>query len=119
MDVLSIGDLGVQRGFNEYLSKRPWLQQELDGVDWSVPISNSHSPGKSKKALDRKPSTKKAAKGIPEHKKMEYVAQRFAPYRSAFQMILWQLSAIELAALEGKSKAKSASKVNSKASKLE
>lgn len=104
MDVFSIGDLGVQRGFETYIKQRPYFVQEMKSVDWNIPLDNLHSPGKTAKAQNRKPATK-SKKGdgrssIPIHRQMEYISRKFHPYRSAFQMVLWKLAATNIGALE-------------------
>lgn len=99
MDTFTIGDLGVQRGVSNYIKQRPSLQLELKAVDWTVPLEGLHSPGKSLKSQQRKPAklakakTKTEAKWkVPEANEMLYIANKFRPYRSAFQMVMWKLS---------------------------
>lgn len=107
MDVFSVGDLGVQRGVANYIKQRPWIDQELKSVDWSVPMDGLHSPGKSAKAKARKPAkiptqNKNGSSKwkVPEQKHMEYIANKFKPYRTVFQMIIWKLSSVDIAVLE-------------------
>ncbi|KAA8916541.1 hypothetical protein TRICI_001404 [Trichomonascus ciferrii] len=109
MDVFSVGDLGVQRGVANYIKQRPWVDQELKSVDWSVPMDGLHSPGKSAKAKARKPAkTPSQSKNgsskwkVPEQKHMEYIANKFRPYRTVFQMVTWKLSSVDIAVLEDK-----------------
>lgn len=106
MDVFSIGDLGVQRGFEEYIKQRPYFADEMKSVDWTVPLDNLHSPGKSLKSQNRQPASKQKKNGskptIPIHKQMEYISRKFHPYRSAFQMILWKLADTNVTVLEEK-----------------
>lgn len=112
MDVFSVGDLGVQRGVSHYIKQRPWLEEELKTVDWSKPLDGLHSPGKSDKAKSRKAAkvVSKSANGndgkwkIPHQREMEYVAHKFQPYRSAFQMVMWKLASVDLTILEGSQK---------------
>lgn len=111
MDVFSVGDLGVQRGVANYIKQRPWVDQELKSVDWSVPMDGLHSPGKSAKAKARKPAkmpsqNKKGSSKwkVPEQKHMEYIANKFKPYRTVFQMITWKLSSVDIAVLEDSKK---------------
>jgi DNA-3-methyladenine glycosylase II len=116
MDVFSIGDLGVQRGFEEYIKQRPYFVDEMKSVDWTVPLDNLHSPGKTAKAQNRKPATKQkngSKSAVPIHRQMEYVSRKFHPYRSAFQMVLWKLAATNVTVLEEK-----AIKAKAKAAKI-
>lgn len=103
MDTFSIGDLGVQRGVSKYIKERPWIQSELKCVDWSIPMEGVHSPGKSAKAQQRKPAKVAKTNGngnnkwkVPEVNEMLYIANKFRPYRSVFQMIMWRLSDTDL-----------------------
>lgn len=113
MDVFSVGDLGVQRGMSHYIKSRPWIEHQLKQVDWSIPIDGLHSPGKSAKAKARKPakpatannkSNSKSKWKVPEQKHMEWIANLFKPYRTAFQMVAWKMAAVDIEILEGKKK---------------
>jgi DNA-3-methyladenine glycosylase II len=122
MDVFTVGDLGVQRGFEAYLAQRPWLKEELRRVDWSVPLEGTHSPGKSAKSRNRKSSAPKNHKGVssaPINKQMEYVANKFRPHRTAFQMVLWKLAGTDVEIVEAKRKAKEEAKAEAKKVKEE
>lgn len=77
MNVFSTGDLGVQRGLINYVSERPEL-------NISIP--------KGKRKVSVSP------------KLMEKVASKFEPYRTAFQMILWKLSDIQMDTVEARDK---------------
>lgn len=115
MDVFSIGDLGVRRGFENYVASHPTIKAELDQLDWSQPLETilslqeqggnelaRHCPGTSAKATNRKaaltPRSKKQGKkaALIETAQMEYVAHRFRPYRTAFQMVLWKFAATDI-----------------------
>lgn len=89
-DVFSPGDIGVQRGFRRYVKERPHLlKEELEEL--ALPLS----PGKSRKAQAR-PS-------VPaDLKNMERIVARFSPCRTAFQMILWKISDIQMDYIEGR-----------------
>lgn len=83
MDVFSPGDLGIQRGFRKFIKERPQLLKNLESLE------HTRSPGKSKKSQGR-PS-------VPSDlRDMEKVAARFSPWRSAFMLILWKMSDIEM-----------------------
>lgn len=92
MDVFSPGDVGVQRGMRRYLKDRPELLKKLNHEDGFTPAS----PGKSKKATAK-------TKLSPDLIHMEKIAaSHFAPYRTAFQMILWKMSDIQMETVEAR-----------------
>lgn len=107
MDVFSIGDLGVRRGFENYVASHPSIQAELKTIDWKdaaqvETLLQKQYPGTSTKATNRKaaltPKSKKSGKQAAdiETAQMEYVANKFRPFRSAFQMVLWQYAATDI-----------------------
>lgn len=91
LDTFSVGDVGVQRGIRRYLKDRPALLQELKTQAVAAPPS----PGTTKKA--------RAAPPLPaDLKDMELIAARFSPHRTAFQLILWKLSDIQMNTIEAR-----------------
>lgn len=96
MDVFSPGDVGVQRGMRRYLKDRPELVKQIKHED-EVPAS----PGKSKKATAK-------TKLPPDLIHMEKIAaSNFVPYRTAFQMILWKMSDIQMETVEARNEEQS------------
>lgn len=104
MDTFAVGDLGVQRGVSVYIKERAGLQDELKQVDWSLPLEGLHSPGKSAKSQQRKPAKLPPKNGggkwkVPQANEMLYIANKFKPYRSVFEILMWRLSDTNLAVL--------------------
>lgn len=93
MNVFSLGDLGVQRGYKRYVQDRPELLARAKTIVVDVEDPRFRPPGTSAKARKRE----KLAKEL-EH--MEAVASLFSPHRSALQVILWKLSDIVMDTVE-------------------
>lgn len=107
LNVFSIGDLGIQRGVSVYLSQSKEIRDELAAVDWAAHEA-AREPGTSARARDRKvakkaapsSSTKKDKWKVPDKNTMEFIANKYTPYRSVLMLALWHLSAIDLNALD-------------------
>ncbi|CAN6649401.1 DNA-3-methyladenine glycosylase [Trichomonascus vanleenenianus] len=89
LNTFSLGDLGVQRGFYYYLNSRPWLAKEISSAD--LP------PLKKKKVSTVKKNTKWS---VPDERHMTYVSDKFRPYRSAFQLLMWRFASTDTEILE-------------------
>ncbi|ODQ63613.1 hypothetical protein NADFUDRAFT_84253 [Nadsonia fulvescens var. elongata DSM 6958] len=100
MDVFSVGDLGVRRGLAHYLKYfRPDLIKEMrDEVDWENVLEGKFGKPNSRKYPKSKPKEggSKAKWQEPGLFELAYVAEKFRPYRTAFMMVLWELSMVDL-----------------------
>lgn len=85
MNVFSANDLGVRRGFKSYiLTRLESLEPELRVAAQTLFSVN----------LKGKSATNKQTEFMVQY------ANRFTPYRGAFQMILWKISDIEMQTIE-------------------
>lgn len=98
LNVFSKGDLGAQRGFAYYLQMRPDLarQMELD-LAASTAEPAVGKKGKAKKVIIKPGTKSKKSWKVPTDQEMEYITQQFSPYKSLFMLVVWKLSAMDLA----------------------
>ncbi|AQZ12316.1 MAG1 (YER142C) [Zygosaccharomyces parabailii] len=85
MDVFSIEDLGIARGFSKYLSDKPLLVEELKRTRVAAKRS--------------KIKHKKLNWIIYDDDLMESYATRFSPYRSVLMFIFWRLGSTNVDAM--------------------
>lgn len=81
-NVFTADDLGIARGFSNYVSKRPELIAEL---------MSQRTVVKKSKIKHKKYNWK-----IYDSDIMELCAQRFQPYRTLFMFLLWRLSSDDM-----------------------
>ena len=105
LNVFSFGDLGIQRGVSVYLDQSPYIKAQLESVDWSEHVTEKE-PGnsaRSARTVAKKVSAKNGKKSkwkVPDKTTMEWIANKYSPYRSVLMLVLWHLSAMDLSALE-------------------
>lgn len=110
LNVFSIGDLGIQRGVSVYLARHPALRDELAAVDWTAHAA-AKEPGACVRSVAKKPTpaAKAGAKNkwkVPDKNTMEFIANKYAPYRSVLMLALWHMSSMDLSALDHSSAGK-------------
>lgn len=115
-NVFSAGDLGIQRGVSVYLRMRPDLAAEMkqdfikakekdNDLDVTPPIKATKSASnKSTTSIVVAPSKKSTKSGwtVPSNQEMDWISERFSPYRSLAMMVMWHLSGIDLGAFKTK-----------------
>ncbi|KAF6010782.1 hypothetical protein HII13_002895 [Brettanomyces bruxellensis] len=82
LDIFEPGDLGIRRGFTQFLKKRPALEKEARELLDSGVIPRT-------KKVSR---NKKKDKYISDVDLMNVIADQFKPYRTIFMLLLWRIS---------------------------
>lgn len=108
-DIFSVGDLGVQRGFDRYRKLRPQKWQQLKMTSLSLQNGSSSTNDflpRDKKNLPKVVNSGKVIKmsskngggswTVPTLQDMQLVGKHFEPFRSFFMLILWEFSGMDL-----------------------
>lgn len=104
-DIYSVGDLGVQRGFDRYKKLRPQKWQQLKTISLSKEESTITTSPKGKnmpKVVNSGKVIKMSSKQgggswtVPTLQDMQLVGKHFEPFRSFFMLILWEFSGMDL-----------------------
>lgn len=98
LNVFSKGDLGAQRGLAYYLQMRPDLarQMKLDLAASTAKLAPGNK-ARAKKVIIKPGTKSKKSWQVPTDQEMEYITQQFSPYKSLFMLVVWKLSAMDLA----------------------